>query len=201
MFTGLDAIRHGVNYDRPMPTELPTLAERLQAAGYETLAVTGGVYLHPRYGLSQGFNAYAYWDAAQTSREDELVRGMERSLTFIERNADRAFFLYLHTYDVHAPYGGRRDGPHDSADEAAFRAIALDTLPIDASNDFALQHRPRWLTPGGTRGERLNESEVRFVHSAYDSGITFVDAQLARLFDRLRTSGLERDTIVVLTSD
>lgn len=132
MFTGLDAIRHGVNYDRPMPTELPTLAERLQAAGYETLAVTGGVYLHPRYGLSQGFNAYAYWDAAQTSREDELVRGMERSLTFIERNADRAFFLFLHTYDVHAPSGGRRDGPHDSADEAAFRAIALDTLPIDA---------------------------------------------------------------------
>ena len=201
MLTGIDAIRHGVNYEDPMPSALSTLAEVLKNAGYRTRAVTGGGYLHPRYGFAQGFDAYRYWDTVSNPRDDEFVRGVDRALTFMERNARRPFFLFLHTYALHSPYRDRDPNGGTSVSSSGSRTIALEQLPLTASEGFVPHHRPRWLTADGHPGDLLSAREVGVVHDFYDSGITFADDQLARLFDYLHTSGLERDTIVVLTSD
>lgn len=100
MFTGLDAARHGVNFAHTVvPSFRVMLAEGLREAGYSTAAVTGGGFLHPKYGFAQGFERFCYWPALGEP-ENELETAVERSLGWLE-SLPRPFFLFLHTFDVH----------------------------------------------------------------------------------------------------
>ncbi len=100
MLTGLDALRHGVNHPfRAAPEELVTLAERLRSAGYFTAGITGGGWLHPGYGLAQGYERYRYWRGA--GRGDEELESHAPIASRWLGELREPFFLFLHTYDVH----------------------------------------------------------------------------------------------------
>lgn len=121
MLSGINAHRHGVNHDGAVPSSVELLAERLRRAGYTTIAVTGGGFLHPRHGFSRGFDRYVYWrsehrpapksGAASKSGADdradrpgELALGIARALEILEQNRGEPLFLFFHTYETHAPY-------------------------------------------------------------------------------------------------
>ena len=100
LFTGLDATRHGVNHTHtPVPSRLHLLAERLRDAGYSTAAVTGGGFLHAKYGFAQGFERFRYWPTLGEP-ENELETGVDRCADLLA-TLPRPFFLFLHTFDVH----------------------------------------------------------------------------------------------------
>ena len=82
----------------PLPGAVLTLAERLQIAGYLTVAHTGGGFLSPSQGLAQGFDVF-------TPGFD--VMGPEACVAdWAKVRAPGApFFLLLHTYGPHDPYG------------------------------------------------------------------------------------------------
>ena len=205
LLTGLDTLRHGVNHESPMPADVSTLADVLNDAGYATRAITDGGYMHPRYGLAQGFDEYHYrdprWFKAKTLQKDGLALSIDGALRFLEENADRPVFLFLHTYDVHGPYRDRSVTDGASSADSGAPHVTVERLPLDESASFIPQYRPRWQSSNGILGEPLTEAELRSLPALYDDGIASVDHQLGRLFDYLRVSGLERDTIVVLTSD
>ncbi len=100
LLTGLDALRHGVNRPfRAVPKTLTTVTERLRAVGYSTAAITGGGWLHPHYGLDQGFDRYRSWRSA--GRGDlELEAHVETAERWLGELRE-PFFLFLHSYDVH----------------------------------------------------------------------------------------------------
>jgi arylsulfatase A-like enzyme len=196
IFTGLDATRHGVNHASPAPQRLTMLAEVMREAGYGTAAITGGGYMSASYGFSQGFDSFF----AHGLNEDELRNNMDTALTYIERNSDRPFFLFLHTYEVHGPFRARqphlgrlapRHGPLRGRTVNLYRH---DDLPEES---FRKREEPRWQP----RGETLAEHEFPLLSDLYDSGIAYTDAEMARLFEALDRLGLEEDTLVVLTSD
>ena len=66
----------------------------LAAAGYRTLAVTGGGLVHPAFGLAQGFDRYI----SASESADEAVR---RSLDLLREHRNEPVFLFFHTYQVH----------------------------------------------------------------------------------------------------
>jgi arylsulfatase A-like enzyme len=100
MLTGLDALGHGVNHPSAAASyDLVTVAERLRAAGYFTAAVTGGGWLHPGYGLAQGFDRYRYWPARGRGREEWAAQAA--ALAGELRSFRRPYFLFVHTYAVH----------------------------------------------------------------------------------------------------
>lgn len=202
MLTGVDALRHGTNH-QPAQASLTTLAELLRAEGYATLARTGGGYLHPRYGLHQGFDAYRYWLYGH-DRDAELEDGIDASLRWIERYQDRPFFLFLHTYEVHAPYRPRQ--PH-------FSSFTSDATPPDGLV-WMVYEEPR--ADQGFRAVRYAKYRVRsedpsddptvvvetpVARALYDSSIAYVDEQLARVLAQVQRLGLEGRTLVVVTSD
>ncbi len=81
-----------------LPGGVTTLAERLRAAGYGTAAFTGGGYLSASQGLAQGFGIFfPSFD----------VLGPEACLSTWSklRREGVPFFLLLHTYAPHDPYG------------------------------------------------------------------------------------------------
>ena len=106
MFTSLPASVHGVTRDL-IGLEVPvtTLAERLREEGYRTAAITeNGPLAHDR-GFSIGFDRYR----ENKSESFVLPAGhvedtFEQARDWLMRNGNRRFFLFLHTFQVHAPY-------------------------------------------------------------------------------------------------
>jgi arylsulfatase A-like enzyme len=105
IFTSRFPSEHGVtSFIQTPPPSMTLLAEHLRSAGYLTRAFTedGGVWANA--GFARGFAAYG------ERRSLTGVYGGEAAATFgdatrwLEAHRDRSFFLFVHTYQVHAPY-------------------------------------------------------------------------------------------------
>ena len=197
MFTGRDAIAHGVYFDRPAPSTLRTVAEALSEQGYSTAAVTGGGYLNPGFGLAQGFETFHYFASAS----GEIESGSEHLFETLDAGLPEPFFLFFHTYEVHSPFYARQ--PHfeelggDATDaEAVFDA---DGLPM-AGNPYFQQRKVLVRVDEGVRTP-LDAAGIEQLGLRYDSGISRVDELLAPLWQRLSASDLGERTLVVITSD
>ncbi len=207
LFTGLDAIHHGLNYGRG-PSALPrgsTLAELLRQAGYSTLAITGGAYLHPRYGLQQGFDRFRYWSSMR-SQAEELEQGVDRALSWIDSQRQRPFFLFFHTYETHGPLRARRPfidrfAPDLPVAEMEGR-IKFSPLPVTAAEGFVSRKRLVLKRQPPAKGsDPLPDAVLPIVDALYDSSVAYADHQLGRLLSRLEAPDLAAETLVVLTSD
>ncbi|HPA82263.1 MAG TPA: sulfatase [Thermoanaerobaculales bacterium] len=202
MFTGLDAVRHGVNHYRAAPASLEMLAERLREAGYATAAITGGGYLRPQFGLAQGFDRFVYWPRHDAERE--LAHGMRLAIDYLENRAAEPFFLFFHTYEVHYPHLHRQ--PYfdrlAAAAGGAPPSSRIEMRPhgwrrLRAPGDYFVAQRPGerdWRTP-------LTPAEVALVSLLYDSGVAYADAQVGRLIDRIDALGPAGRTVLIVTSD
>ncbi len=204
MLTGVGAHRHGVNYDAAAPPALETLAERLRAEGWATLAVTGGGYLDPRYGLVQGFDRYRHFLPDRRLDPTELETGIAHALALIEEHRDRPFFLFFHTYEVHAPYRLRQPWFERFAGYLPDGGVRPESLPPGPGGSFVAERGfvAEPLEAGGPPPrERTQEELAVLARDLYDAAVGYTDGQVARLIDALYDRGLGRRTVVVVTSD
>jgi arylsulfatase A-like enzyme len=202
MFTGLDAHRHGVNHEGGAGPELEMLAESLQRAGFTTAAITGGGFVHPRWGFAQGFDSYLYYRDEAGSRE-EMKEGIDRALALLEARRDRPLFLFFHTYEVHNPYRARQPffGRFSDIDPAGYHVRGGRTGVTRAGGwldvrAFTLLHRGAEVTDEG-----LPFTTNELANDLYDSGVAYADRQLSRLLGALSTGSIGRRALVVVTSD
>ncbi len=209
MLSGLDAVHHGVNRHGPVPGDLNLLPQRFAAAGYETFATTAGVLLTPELGFARGFDEFRVrgrmeslpeWDA-------ELGRGVNDTVAWVARHRDERFFLFFHTYEAHAPYqarepffgefGGRREQLNGGSpvwmEEAGFEHWVRPLYNLFSPEEFA----------GGREYPKrvLSAVDRDLVATLYDSGLAYIDSQMARLLEYMDVTGLLEDTVVVITAD
>jgi arylsulfatase A-like enzyme len=186
IFTGLDALRHGVNHGYPVPRSLDVMAELFRRAGYSTVGVTGGAYVGPEYGFDRGFDSYYSHPAAVDGREME--KGVDRCLRFLDQ-AQEPFFLFFHTYAVHA--------------YSLHRLPALYTYRAeDARSDNGFQVRFRLVSAApGAEGRLAGPADFAAAADLYDASVAYADEQLGRLLRELESRSLGHRTIVVVTSD
>ena len=120
---------------------------------------------------------------------DVLTR---RGIAWIKKNKKKPFFLWLHYFDVHAPYRPPK----------AFKSIFLNDGLYKTGQRLPIKSGERggW---GGIPdfGAEGNIEDVDYYVSQYDASIVFVDQQIGILMDALRKEGLEEDALVILTSD
>ena len=97
--------------DASLGDSFTTLAEHLAAAGYATGAVASHVFLHPRHGLSQGFEHYDTALVKGLMASHEAISSPEvtaRSLAWLDERAaagdERPFLLWAHYFDPHDVY-------------------------------------------------------------------------------------------------
>lgn len=199
LFTGQDAIVHGSNFDEGALPEFDLLAEQMRRAGYTTRAITGGGYLHPRYGFDQGFDSFRYWPPDRHQR-DEIENGTERAISVISDLEDRPFFLFFHTFEVHKPYDRREpyfseyaDGRFEGIREKVYRN------PTDEASGFVEGKSFRIVDE---TGEHALDDETRgFIDALYDSGVRFADLHVGQILERLEVQRGTRDTLVIVTAD
>ncbi|MCP3962458.1 MAG: sulfatase [bacterium] len=202
IFTGLDALRHGVNDADRIPGSHRMMAEILREKGYDTMAITGGGFVHPERGFVQGFDRYRYWPVAKSS--GELENGLGHALEWLGQARDRPFFLFFHTFEVHYPYDARQPFFDRLSGGAEVPGEKLQMIADDrkVGAGFLLTKQLHWLDRTAPGRKRPVEGEdFQAVVDLYDSGVAFTDAQLRRLLGRLEELELDRSSIIVITSD
>ena len=185
LFTAVQPWRHGVTRNgMVLGAEHVTLAECLQAAGYETAAVVASFPLHRQFGFAQGFDRFV--DEFGQSRRDiwcgRQVDGAffslgesvtEHSIAQIDQAVGDQQFFWFHYFDPHSPYGDREPDP-----------IEVATLNrTSKSNPEAL--------PG------LVEKAL----AGYDRDVHALDQTLAKLLDRILLDADQFETHIIITAD
>ena len=170
--------------------DVMTLPKILNAAGLETAAFTDGGFLSREYGFSEGFQDY--WDADEETFDPSL-RGLdgkfERIEDWLSDHRDRDFFLFLHTYEIHAPY---------ESDEPFYSRHVQEGAP-ESGQDAAIEYLADLTECQYFKLERF--SSLDQVVGAYDGGIAWVDDTVGRLVAKMKRLGIWDDALVVFTSD
>jgi arylsulfatase A-like enzyme len=106
MMTGLEPCAHGLVEvrDSPLAAERPTLAEALRAAGWTTAAVTEDAYVIATNGFDRGFDVYVENRSEESASPGFAAETFGAATDWLRAHAREPFFLFVHTYQVHAPY-------------------------------------------------------------------------------------------------
>jgi hypothetical protein len=185
MFTSLIPYHHGAWRARHLPIspDVPTLPEILARAGFRTASYNGGGQVGGSLGFGRGFEVYESAKAGQ----DRFADRVAATIGWIKANAGERFFVFLHTYEVHAPYV-----PERRHLELFDRGYA-GTLPAEISPTLL-----RDINEGRTR---IDEADLRHIVAAYDADVRSMDEAFGTLIRFLREADLFDRTLVVFTSD
>ncbi|GAA2405194.1 sulfatase [Actinomadura vinacea] len=135
VFTGRHPDGHGIRHllRERLSSDVPTLAERLRAAGYATGAVVSCPGLNKWYGIDRGFDFYDDEIPRLPDGTDPLTVGdvkmrglaLKRAPLVVERACEWLaeqkgdFMLFAHFFDAHWPYeppedvGVEADNPYE----------------------------------------------------------------------------------------
>ena len=167
-----------------LPDAVPTVAERMAAAGFATGAFVANPFLDPRFGLGRGFGYYDHYDTSNADARP-AAEVVDLALQWIDDNGSRPFFLMVHLFDPHLDYGA----------PAPFGGRFVDP----AGTDLELPVRGLW--PIRNRIAEIDAVEREFIAAAYDEEVAYVDAEVERLLSGLQERDLYDDSLIALTSD
>ena len=217
LFTSLYPHAHGVrrhqNRASPLVGEIETLAEKLRDAGLRTEGLMTNPFLQREWGLTQGFDEVDEFRAGYLEllparalkkiglvKPPELIplsaipRGrvvVDRAIARLERLRARPFFLFVHLMDAHNPYIPPE--PYDTM----FSSHGANMMPAP---EFWQRVWPVYRALPSDR-ERLAQPDLDHIVDLYDGAIRYADHEVGRLLEALARLGLERNTLVVVTSE
>ena len=157
--------------------DIPTLAEVLRKAGYNTAAFVNNGQMRAHWGLSRGFDLWREFPADRPEGNCESIT--RATLDWLEAPPRRPFFLFLHYFDAHDPY----DPP------PRYREQFHTTVFGEEARQIVWQHR---LPGTDIKDERL----MREIIGAYDGEIAWLDSELGKLL-----AALPSDAVTVIFSD
>jgi arylsulfatase A-like enzyme len=201
LFTGLYPESHRVknrfNSRTPwlgrLSSDVPLLAEILSAAGYRTVGRTSGANVDGSLGFARGFDSYhrAGRSAAVVFRK--AGEALEKLAGATDR---RPFFLFAHTYQVHAPYLPPPRYREAFVDPDYTGRIESDPAALSSSNDLDDVYAEFWR-----RVDRESAEDRARLLDLYDACIRFTDDRLGRFLEQLDALGVADRTIIVVLSD
>lgn len=114
LLTGLYPPGHGARHNgMAMRGDVPTLAAVCEKAGFATAAFVSAFPLDRRFGLSRGFGTYGdrfpRGPGMRALNERPGSATVDEAIGWLVGRATR-FFLWVHLFEPHAPYGNPRDG-------------------------------------------------------------------------------------------
>jgi arylsulfatase A-like enzyme len=163
-----------------LPTGVAMIQEILSAAGWHTVAITGGGFMSAEFGFSRGFDVYVDHARRVARQAEELVENIRPAL-----RSGRPVFAFFHTYQVHSPYAPpkrfrRLFGEYGGSIEATSEAL------LEVHSDA---------------GKEFTREDFEFLESLYDGEIRYTDEVLGVLLSSLESIGFLDNAVVVVTAD
>jgi len=167
--------RNQLNHEG-LSDQIPTLAEQLRDAGYETVGIHTNYFFSTELGFDRGFDRYHYYRGNNLKGADNGVALAEQVLA--DRAADAPpLLLVLHLVDPHLPYRLR--------DEVADQP----TEDLEALRDGAAIVIEK-LTPA-------LQADPSRIEAVYDGEVAWIDQAFAKLWSAAEAL----DPAVVFVSD
>ena len=143
------------------------------------------------------FGGTLSWLAADGTDEEQTdgIAATEADEVLKQFAADEtSFFLAIGLYRPHTPFVAPKKYfdmyPRDQIKVPTIPEGYLQTIPVPARKSITRKKQ-----------NNLEDSLARQAIQAYYASITFADAQVGRILDSLEATGLDKNTIVVFTSD
>ncbi|MBN1296417.1 sulfatase, partial [bacterium] len=175
IFTGKYVSNHGMmTMHHRADDRLRTLAQILTEAGYDTAAFSGGGLLTAHWGFDRGFGTFE-------SLPYGFPRTVPAALNHVKAHQREPFLLFVHGYDVHAPYYA-----HDMDIEAVRTAYPKQLIDPAAIPEYAVLYE---------------EPDLGIYLKRYSAGYREVDRLLAQLIQELQRNGLMDHTYIIITAD
>lgn len=156
-----------------------TLAEVLNKLGYYTIGVVSNIFATKKYGMSQGYEVF---DASQNLGPEEVTSEALSKLAvkYIKKSDQRPFFLWLHYFDPHNDFVRHP--------EYGFASGYSEKFPDKISRQYLLN-------------EQKSKKSLDYVNAVYDEEIAYTDHWVGWLSDQIKSMGLEKTTVTILTAD
>jgi arylsulfatase A-like enzyme len=204
VLTSLYPSTHGVkNFSDFLPSSATTLAEVYRGAGYATVSFASNLFTGQFTNLHQGFEELHEDGSLPEVGSSKTSRAyVDRFGRWLERHRDVPFFAFVHLYDPHDPFEPRppynglwadagKKEQHEG-DLEKVRAVIQEPL----AKIFGMPSQEELAKAGVDP-----EAYVGFDQDWYDGSIRGMDAEIGRVFERLRELGLDQDTLVVFAGD
>jgi len=213
LFTSLYPSFHGTGASWgerviPLPANRTTIADVCRDAGYTTVGLMSNINLKKPFGMTKGFDYAEEFDALRyrlsvyrvfaklglaekphyLSLAPNATVVTDRSIELLGQMKDRPFYLFVHYMDVHHPY----DPPDNYVKMFETIGSEIDPNVLFEKTAIMVKH-PMPLT--------LPREELTRLIDLYDSCIRYTDDEIGRLLDELAYLDLERETVVIFTSD
>ena len=196
LFTSLGPEQHGVGVAGRMVLggDYPTLAERLRAAGYETLGFSENPIVGAQLGLARGFDHFEGESDAAAARKADPTAGFDVVLGVTRwaerRSGERPFFVFVNLFDPHDPYAMHDEHSYLPAGtdlEDARRMSRADRLRGIAESAGICDHLPP-------------RRELEIMRGLYLGEVASADAKLGRILDALRAAA-RGPLVTIVTAD
>jgi len=191
MFTGVLPSVHGCHgHNFLFETDRPTLAELLDAAGYETVAFFSNPWLTDRLtGMLRGFKERYAETGVGTEILNRGGQGGPETISNIrtwlsQRRGDRPFLVFVNFLEAHLPY----DPP------LSYREAHLADLPFDDAVETEWAHEFN----AGLHREEVDWNRIRRL---YAGDVATADGLLGEFLQLLADYRVYDDTVVIVTSD
>lgn len=195
-FTGLGLEDHqcgsggntkGMTWGRvtPLGTHWPTLAEEMEARGYQTLLLSGNPVVGERLGLTRGFGHSVVARSFPEMHDYRLADRLKLILQYLALDPDRPLFAFINIADPHAPWV---EIPEGQGFLPARPALMIDP--------------ERGLFESGAMGDEEAEAWLSHVSDVYDYSVLRADRSLALVLEAFEDAGwLDGNYRLIITSD
>ncbi len=185
-----------------LPVTAVTMAEVFRSAGYATVGYSS-VPFHGRLtGLQKGYEEFHERTSIADAGSKTARIYVDLLGEWLGQHRHEPFFAVLHVFDAHPPYEPRR--PYDSIWANVQNREQYDK-DIEKLKKFIKNPEDRSRVMPSleeVQASGLNHDELmkQFV-GWYDGSIRGMDAEVARLVNRLKELGLADKTVVAFTAD
>jgi len=212
LFSGKYQTGHGVGVQYEfMPETLPTMAEVLTAAGYQTVGFSNNTWVNQdETNIARGFTQFTLVKRPGEQNpqigpeddfilEDDLDSGSAQTVDLVQQwfkedyDETRPFFMFINCVEPHlrvwAPQPFRGRFLPAEIDEAEARLVNQDVF---AERLGLVADRP---------DGHMTEDDWTILKYLYDGETACLDQRMGLLFDHLRAIGVMDETLLVIISD
>lgn len=170
-----------------------TLAEVLKGYGYKTAAFVGGLDLDTVHNLNQGFDVYSH--ETENKPMGSLAEIFPRAISWLQKNKDMNFFLFIQSYDVHPPF--HYPQPYENLFDLNYDGI-INKMNLDYEFLKKIDNN-KLVLDNNKMG--LSKKDINHIIAHYDGGITYTDKLLGEFMEMLKELNLINKSIIFLFSD
>lgn len=150
LFSGQHPLKHKVlSNGSPLNEKVETLAQVFKKNSYYTMGVISVEHLKGEYGFSRGFDEYS--DDWKKNKDDESAYTRNADKTnevveeywgdYLDKHADKPFFLFVHYFDLHAPYIDHKNITFDNSLSDKFtKKLKPDLLEMVENYDKEIKY-------------------------------------------------------------